>query len=156
MKILKNNMLNNEWPRKVICQECGSELEIEYEDVVIDQNRSYYYCPVCNCENDIHSCDEQKITIDNLRFPDDFFSFRNGVDLSNEEIKVCIIESVKHLRNHPDKESWCISSGNTFVEVWNCVDDGEYHIFVAKDYYDCCVEYNQKDYDVYYINGVKL
>jgi hypothetical protein len=66
-------------------------------------------------------------------YPEDFFDFSNGVDISNEMINKWIKEMISELEGNPVATSNGISSGNTYVKV-NRDNFGAYSVTVAKDY----------------------
>lgn len=48
MKVLKNNMQDNNFPRKIICDQCSSELEYDIDDVKHGYlGMAQIICPVC-------------------------------------------------------------------------------------------------------------
>ena len=80
------------------------------------------------------------------KFPDDFYSFYDGVDISNEEINEWIQRCISDLETNG---GYCssISSGNTTVTVHKFYyddysDDYYYDVRVSKGYYlaDTCDE----------------
>lgn len=73
------------------------------------------------------------------KFPDDFYSFHDGVDISNEEINEWIQKGIKELETIGG-HNYTISSGNTTVSINKfCYDEYSdeyyYDIRVSKGYY---------------------
>lgn len=158
MKILKDNSKNritnitDEYPKKLICEQCESELEYEESDIYVgDLGAAYVRCPICGCENllegDSH---EIVLTEDNVKFPDHFFHYDgNGrtVDLFDEEtIRGYIKKGIKWLRTHPDEYKWFISSGDMYLDITKCIDDEEYVVILCKDYYESYIPFGTKDF----------
>lgn len=100
---------------------------------------------------------ERKINIKTLKinanYPENFSSFKDGVDIKDNEInkwiKECLDKAQQNIKENPSlKESFrTISSGNTkvFVEVY-IQDDNLYTVYitVTKDYNDfseCYVDF---------------
>lgn len=66
-------------------------------------------------------------------YPDDFSSFKDGVDISNEEINSWIEKGILNLEWEGNiGDSYSISSGNSLVVIHKYED--EYRIVVTKDY----------------------
>lgn len=151
MKIIKKNKEKNDliFPLHVVCEECGSELEVEKEDIFYGHlGISFVTCPVCG-EKTPTNCGtlDIKVTKDNIIFPDYFYDFHNGVDCSSEEIKKDIDRGIKYFRMNPEKFAWYGGSGNTFIAIYNMRGDSEYWVIVAKGYYETLISYEQEDYD---------
>jgi hypothetical protein len=73
------------------------------------------------------------------KFPDDFYSFHDGVDVSDEEINEWIQEGIKFLEINGGND-YTISSGNTTVAIHKYYyddysDEYYYDIRVSKGYY---------------------
>jgi hypothetical protein len=67
------------------------------------------------------------------KYPDDFFDFGNGVDISNDEINKWIKEMVDELEENNNCHSLGRSTGNTYVRV-NRDDCTKYRVLVTKNY----------------------
>lgn len=157
MKVLVNNYKGEpvkevecSYPKKVKCDECGSELEYEKSDV---EFKSYgcpcITCPLCGEDTFLEDEDELTLTKDNISFPIHFYhtSKETGaVEISNEEIKRRIQEAINTLRERKDICDWLIGSGDTYVMVTKCVEDEAYNVFVAKDFYETMVSFEEEDY----------
>lgn len=74
-------------------------------------------------------------------YPEDFYDFSNGVDISDEEINKWIKECVRTL-NETYTNYTSISSGNTQVVVYR-LDEG-YEVIVSKDYKRCVRYFNEE------------
>jgi hypothetical protein len=73
------------------------------------------------------------------KFPDDFYGYHDGVDISDEKINEWIQEGVADLEVG-DGHYWSMKSGNTIVEIHKLYDeyaeDGYfYDIKVCKGYW---------------------
>ncbi len=155
MKIIKNNanlndMIDEEkekskFPIKAICSECGSEFEIDEDDVEVGVMGLYELkngCPCCGEEVEID--DRIDLTSDMLRFPQHYYSFENGVNLSDEEIDKYVKDCIEALRNSDDNYH-CVATGNSFIIVFKNNEEEEFNIFVCKNYYESDVnESNNK------------
>lgn len=152
MRVIKNNM-NKPMKEsyKITCENCESELEITEDDIESYGflGISYVTCPICgkSTATDIEELDK-KITLDNMVFPDNFYSFGNGVPLSPEDINRYIKNGVKYFRENPSSFAYITGSGDTFVAVCNYSGDEQYTVVVAKGYYEGEIPYDSEDYRV--------
>ena len=158
IRILKDN-LNKEkmnkaipYPRKVICDSCGSELEYDESDLYIGEYGCVLVkCPVCG-ESVILDGNEHEITLNmnNIEFPNHFYHLSTdtgAVDACNtERIRGYIKDGIEFLRQHPDEFYWNISTGNLCMYVHRYEGDGEYCIVLTKDYYEVSIPFEDKDY----------
>lgn len=154
MKIIKNNNIPKEekvkpkFPMKLTCENCGSEFEIDEDDVKIGYLGLYKLkngCPCCG--EGVEIDDGINLTSENLHFPQHYYSFENGVDLSNEEIDRYVKEYIKALRNSDNKEFYHVytGSGNTLIHITRYNDDEEFVVQVAKGYYEVDIPYTEED-----------
>lgn len=148
IKILKNSKAAAA-PIKVTCEHCGSELEVEEEDLHEGyMGAKYFVCPVCMEHAYVDDEYEADITVDTLKFPDHFFYFggKDAVEISDEDILKWIKNGVKYFRENPDSFSYSIGSGDAMVHIENFSGDKEYHVTVAQGYYDTEIPYEKEDY----------
>lgn len=159
MKVLKDNYHNEEninsvkrYPRKRICECCGSELEYEKADTNIGAfGCVYIICPLCGADNFIDDGEnELTLTRDNVEFPTHFWhtSTETGaVDCcNNEEIKKHICEAIKYFRANKEESHWFTASGNLYVDVSRFDGDECYDVVVTKDYYETSIPFEAADY----------
>lgn len=163
MKVLKDNYNNNNvieeninqikpYPRDLICENCGSELEYEESDVYIGAlGCAYLKCPCCNNENMLeeneHSID---LTKDNVEFPMHFFhtSVDTGaVDCcNNEKVKNAIYQAIDYFRKNKEKFAWTTECGNLYMNVFRYEGDENYYVVVSNDYYSTYIPFESVDY----------
>lgn len=148
MKIIKSNKQTQiKYPMRVKCYNCESELEVEEQDTHVGYPGAMYFtCPVCGKESMIDELDGITLTKDNIEFPQHFYYFGNGVDLSSKEIRKYINDAINFFRNNPDSFCYTTGSGNTGILVQNFSGDHEYHVVVTKDFYETEIPYGTKDY----------
>lgn len=141
MKIIENNSnIKEAYPKRVRCNCCDSVLEIDKNDLFVGAYGAYYTkCPIC--KNKIIIDDGEDLTLDNLKFPDHFANFANGVDISPDRIKAEIARGVKYLRENPGTWHWFSEFGNTHIGIYNNSDDREFRIVVAKGYYETVIDW---------------
>ena len=162
MKILKNNyneMVNKNikqvkhYPRKLICEECRSELEYEKSDLRIGEFGCLYLdCPCCGRDNIIDDEDGITLTANNIEFPTHFFHTLaeegNGVvDRCNtDEIRIEIKRAISYFRKNKDEFHWCSWSGNLYVSVNRYSGDNSYDVTVSNDFYSVDIPFEEEDY----------
>ena len=149
MKVLKNN-LQNVYPKRLICEGCGSELEYEKSDERISWLGCVSVkCPVCERENFLDDEGGIKLTIENIEFPVHFHrtSIETGaVEVEPERIKHEIQEIVRYFRDHKNELDYSTQYGDSYIHVHRYEDDEEYNIIVYKDYYETVIPFEKADY----------
>lgn len=155
MQIIKNNLEDTIeklylFPKECVCDNCGSVLEYELEDV--DMGRygcNYIVCPVCGEKNDLDE-DFIKLNMDNIEFPQHFHHtcIEEGTkDVCNtEHIRDVIKEGIEFLRANPDEWSWFYETGNLHLSIWALDDEKDYSIIVTNNFYSTFIPYNDLDY----------
>ncbi len=162
MKVLKDNYTKSDidesikstkpYPRKIVCDGCGSELEYEEADLRIGALGCVYLdCPLCN--RDIMIEDSEKdvaLTRDNVEFPVHFFhtSKETGaVDCcNNKEVKKCINDAIDYFRKNKDEYDWFCYYGNLYINVRRWNGDENYEVVVSNNYYDTYIPFEEEDY----------
>ena len=164
MKVLKNNFnVNNfndtntksyveSYPRKIICDQCGSELEYDVSDMEMGVlGCMHIKCPLCNEHNMLDDNENNIIlTTDNVEFPTHFFhtSKETGaVDIcNNNEVKKWINNAIAYFRKNKNEFAWHCSSGNLLVLVFRYDGDKEYNVYVTNNYYETHIPFESEDY----------
>lgn len=154
MKVIKNKLKkeNDDQVKRITCENCGSILEVERSDVEIGNfGLSYVICPVCERQTFTNVDDwDEKITIDNLVFPEHFYHFGGygAKTMDNEEIISAARRGINHFRDNPKEFAWFTQSGDSSVSVWNMPGDEDYIVRVAKGYYEVEIPYEPIDYEL--------
>jgi hypothetical protein len=162
MKVLKDNYTQsyiNEtventkpYPRKTICEQCGSELEYEKSDVYVGfLGAAYVRCPLCNCENMIEDNEKTiELTKYNVEFPTHFWytSKETGAAdcCNNKEILECINKAIDYFRKHKNEFSWYTCYGNLYVHVMRYEGDEDYWVVVSNNYYETHIPFEEEDH----------
>lgn len=143
MKIIKDNTITENIKKKtynIICRHCGSELEISNDDLTYGAfGVGYINCPCCGKKNENEYFDDIDLNFENLCFPQHYYCFKDGINLSNDEIN----EDVRHLLeelNNCEEEYGVyrfVGSGNSIIFCFKFED--EYAIYVCKDYYETSI-----------------
>ena len=134
MRILKSGAIKLPDIQQFKCQTCGCvyELDLCYEDI---------NCPCCHAHkgyqvkfNDNTEEDIKTKTPDEV-YPEKFYSFKDGLDKSDKEIRKLIRETIEHY-----KQSNCgysmAATGRVLVAVFQSDKDNidDYQVIVTKDY----------------------
>lgn len=162
MKVLKDNFNNNNnnvndqnysnYPRKIFCDECGSELEYEMSDLEMGElGCMHIKCPLCG-EYIMLDGNENNITLtaDNIEFPTHFFHISKETGAAdacnNEEVKKYINKAIAYFRENKNEFAWYSQCGNLYVAVFRYDGDEEYHVNVSNNYYDSFIPFEAVDY----------
>ena len=139
MRIIKNGASKLQDIQQYKCQICGCvyELNLRKEEVGA--------CPCCNAHvgyqvkfNDdveLNMEQEEKPKTPDEVYPERFYSFKDGLDKSDEEIRELIKETIKHY-----KQSNCgyamSASGRLLIAVFHSDKDNidDYQVIVTKNY----------------------
>ena len=163
MRVLKNNLNNGfdkttnnikPYPRKLICEMCGSELEYEESDMRMGEyGYMFIDCPLCKCDNMLEDNEKNIIlTSDNIEFPTHFYhvSKENGaVDMCNNEyVKKYIREGVDFLRVNKDEWRWSVRSGNLCISILRLDDEESYDIVLTNDFYAIDIPFETVDFEL--------
>ena len=139
MKIIKNGVSVKPNFQQFKCQICGCVYELDL------CNEEVGACPYCNAHSgyqvkfngdvELNMESEEKPKQPWEVYPEGFYSFKDGLDKSDEEIRKSIKETIKHY-----KQSNCgysmSASGNLLIAVFQLDKDNidDYQVIVTKDY----------------------
>lgn len=148
MKIIRDNYnrtTNNDFPARVICEHCNSDLLIDESDVTIGVQGIYHYiCPCCQEDNTIDEMEGLIITKDNLEFPTHFFHFDYEKTYPTpEDIK----KTIKELIGRTDtREHLVYTAGRSLYVVERNDEEDGFMVSVAPNYYSVNIEFTDEDY----------
>lgn len=160
MNILKDNYTKQEetiytntdpYPRKIICEECGSELEYDESDLRMGAYGCVYIdCPLCGQDNMLEENEHTiELTKDNIEFPVHFHHTckENGaVDVcNNDNIKMYINRAIEFFRKNKDEYIYYCETGNMFIVIMRHENDSEYSIRVTNNYYKMYIRFEEED-----------
>lgn len=148
----KYNHATQEEPKsntyKIICENCGSELEVEDGDIEIGTyGMGYVVCPCCGEETySDELADYFPLTKNNLEFPVHYSSSKNAVSIDNDRINKWVKECIEKFDIN-DENDWCrfTGSGDTMVFVFKFDEDKEYCVYVCKNYYETIIPFNKNN-----------
>ena len=158
MKVLKDNYnkIDNKsysYPRKTICENCGSELEYEKDDIRIGWLGAVYVdCPLCGFDNMLYEHEDcVTLTVDNLEFPTHFHHtcVENGaVDcVDNTTIKHYLNKAIKYFRENKDEFVWHSQTGNMDFAVFRWSGYELYKVVVTGNYFEADIPFEEIDYE---------
>lgn len=160
MKVLKDNFTGNkaninivnQYPKKLICENCDSSLEYDESDIHIGvYGASHVLCPLCGYDNMLDG-DEHDITLtkNNIEFPTHFHhtSVETGaVDVCNTVyIRKCVSEAIDYFRENKDEFVYYTGTGNAMIYVFRLSGDEEYEVVVSDSYYSTYIKFEEEDY----------
>lgn len=165
MKVLKNNYNCNTnikeetkrivkpYPRKMLCERCGSKLEYDEPDLRMGEYGCVYIdCPLCGYDNMLED-NENSITLtkDNIKFPTHFHHVceENGAVncCDNVHIKEYINEAINYFRANKDEYDYGGHiTGNLYLHVHRWSGDEVYEINIANNFYSMEIPFEEEDY----------
>ena len=159
MRVLKDNSKNiveevkvKPYPRKVICDNCESELEYEKSDLYEGEYGCMYVdCPICSYDIMLEEHENSiTLTADNIKFPIHFHHVNSicAVERGNtEEIRKELKRAIEYFRKNKDEYTWHTWSGNLFVMVHRWSGDENYEVVVSTDFYNMEIPFEKEDYE---------
>lgn len=141
MEILKDNYSHSE-PKQttqiVTCEKCESELSIDENDINVGEfGVKYYKCPLCNYDNYLD--DSTTLTSANIEYPTHFYSYADGMKITNTEINKDIKQVIDTLS--ADVDYAYTGYGNTFIMAYKSDKElSEVTVIVAKGYQESTVK----------------
>ena len=122
------------------CDNCGEDLTNEPKVGVFGCR--YIVCDNCGEENYIDELEPETLTKDNIRFPQHYYHFRDGVSIDDDTINEWVKKCIEYLEQNPNEDHILTASGDSLVHVTRFEGDGEYNVQVCKNYYETCVKIN--------------
>ena len=142
MKVISQKVkdMQSMWPKRVFCDECQAELEIEESDVFVGEFGCYMFkCPCCNETSPINEFDRNTLPI----FRKTFFHYSATKDgtvqskhIPDNEVQKMIDKCVYRLVSEDVEtgEYTMEATGDTVVYAFKYEDCIE--ILVTQDYYN--------------------
>lgn len=133
MKVISRNETKEaDYPKRIICDHCGAELEYDKDDEFIGQwGIRAVCCP--ECMKDVFVSDH-RIESPNWKATFDHINSATAKELKNEEIQEYIDNCYKFLMNEAKPgDSYMTGSGDTMVFGFRYEDTVD--LYVTRDYY---------------------
>ena len=152
MKVIHNNLKTQKTIPKIQeydCVECGSTIEVDVDDLHEGWlGAMWFTCPVCGKEN-MSDVETELPTKDSVEFPKHFRKSsvdNDAIDISDEEIQKVIRELANKLWDKTNERDYLLTGyGNMIVFIENLASDGEYEIYVCKNYWEGSIKANPAD-----------
>ena len=138
MRLIKSNNIKSEWPKRVFCDECDAELEVEESDVFVGEFGCYLFeCPCCGRKVAIDGIERDMKPTFKQTFSHIFSGKSNNVvHIEDDEIQRMIDKCVNILISDDVEagEYTMEAGGDTAVYAFKYEDCIE--IIVTQDYYN--------------------
>ena len=134
MKVISRNETKEaDYPKRIICDHCGAELEYNEEDEFIGiWGMKCITCP--ECMEDVFVSDH-RIEPPNWKATFDHVNSATAKELKNEDIQEYIDSCYKYLMNEAKPgDSYMTGSGDTMVFGFRYEDTVD--LYVTRDYYE--------------------
>lgn len=132
MKVLNQKPIaDNEFPKRIKCDNCQAELEYDKDDVFIGEwGMKYVHCPCCNENTPVDEDRHMPIT-----WPTTFWhtSKEKTKEIEGEQVSDFVEEVKKNLSSCKPGEWSMIGTGDCLVFGYKTEEEIE--IIVTKDYY---------------------
>ena len=112
----------------------GDDCEFLIDDVKKEKN--ILKCEYCGEDSYNEGLGEIELTKDNLHFPQHYYNFNNGKDVTYEWIDEQVRKGLEYLENNPTEDFIELGTGNTNICITKYEGDEEYRVVVSKGYYD--------------------
>lgn len=151
-KTVKTETVKEPYPRHLICEVCGSELEYTKSDMRMGAMGCMYVdCPLCGCDNLLDDNEYNiDLTINNIEFPIHFHhtSKETGaLDRCNtDEIRNDLKRAIEYFRINKNEYEWHTWSGNLYVQVHRYEGDEIYDVIISNDFYSVDIPFENEDY----------
>ncbi len=138
MRLIKSNNIKSEWPKRVCCDECQAELEVEESDVFVGEFGCHLFkCPCCGREVAIDGIErDTPPTFKQTFWHTHVGKSNNTVHIEDDEVQRMIDKCVSNLISDDVEvgEYTMEAGGDTAVYAFKYEDCIE--ILVTQDYYN--------------------
>ena len=140
MRVLnQKTVADNEFPKRIKCDNCEAELEYDKDDVFIGAwGMKYVHCP--GCEENIPVSEDRYMPI---TWPTTFLhtNKEKAVEIEDERVSF-YVEEIKKKLMFSEPDDWTIIRTGDCC-VFGCKTEEEIEIIVTKDYYSDFIELNE-------------
>lgn len=135
MKVIKKNEVEtNEYPKRIVCDHCGAELEYDKDDEFIGLwGMECVTCPECNEDCFVS---DHRVESPNWKTTFDHTNSDSAVAIDDEEIQEYIDKCYAKLTSDEWKpgDHYLTGSGDTMI--FGVKYEDEIRVFVTRDYYE--------------------
>ena len=141
------------YPRKLVCENCGSELEYEESDLRMGEYGCMHIdCPLCQYNNMLVDNENNiELTVDNIEFPIHFHHVSENTCAvnccNNGRVKEYLHKAIDYFRKNKDEYDWGGHiTGNLYIQVHRYSGDKMYEVTISNDFYSMEIPFEEKDY----------
>ena len=134
MKVINRNEIKEaDYPKRIICDHCGAELEYDRDDEFVGLwGMKYITCP--ECMKDVFVSDH-RVEPPNWKATFDHINSATAKELKNEDIQEYIDSCYKYLMNEAKPgDFYMTGSGDTMVFGFRYEDTVD--LYVTRDFYE--------------------
>lgn len=135
MKVIKKNEVKtSEYPKRIVCEHCGAELEYDRDDEFVGLwGMKCITCPECNEDCFVS---DHRVEPPNWKTTFDHTNSDSAVAINDEEIQKYIDKCYTKLTSDEWKpgDHYLTGSGDTMI--FGVKYEDEIRVFVTRDYYE--------------------
>lgn len=135
MKVIKKNEVEtSEYPKRIVCEHCGAELEYDKDDEFVGLwGMKCITCPECNEDCFVS---DHRVEPPNWKVTFDHTNSDSAVAIDDEEIQKYIDKCYAKLTSDEWKpgDHYLTGSGDTMI--FGVKYEDEIRVFVTRDYYE--------------------
>lgn len=142
MRIIEDNLTKENNIARCTCEYCKSVLDVDMkQDVLYDNGRPYFVCPICNEDSYSEELYDDFPTKDEIKFPNRYYYFGNGYEMSDEEIDKYVKDIIEKFNDYDDDDYVRYAgTGDTIIFVFKDIEEKTYVVYVCKNYYEAEVK----------------
>lgn len=135
MKVIKKNEVEtSEYPKRIVCDHCGAELEYDRDDEFVGLwGLKCVTCPECNEDCFIS---DHRVEPPNWKTTFDHTNSNSAVAIDDEEIQEYIDKCYARLTSDEWKSGDHYLTGSGDTMIFGVKYEDEIRVFVTRDYYE--------------------
>ena len=135
MKVIKKNEVKtSEYPKRIVCEHCGAELEYDRDDEFVGLwGMKCITCPECNEDCFVS---DHRVEPPNWKTTFDHTNSDSAVAIDDEEIQEYIDKCYARLTSDEWKSGDHYLTGRGDTMIFGVKYEDEIRVFVTKDYYE--------------------
>ena len=135
MKVIKKNEVEtSEYPKRIVCEHCGAELEYDKDDEFVGLwGMKCITCPECNEDCFVS---DHRVEPPNWKVTFDHTNSDSAVAIDDEEIQEYIDKCYAKLTSDEWKPGDHYLTGSGDMMIFGVKYEDEIRVFVTKDYYE--------------------
>ena len=135
MKVIKKNEVEtSEYPKRIVCEHCGAELEYDKDDEFVGLwGMKCITCPECNEDCFVS---DHRVEPPNWKVTFDHTNSDSAVAIDDEEIQEYIDKCYAKLTSDEWKPGDHYLTGSGDMMIFGVKYEDEIRVFVTRDYYE--------------------